>query len=120
MSASSRAIQLTEKAARAAAAVKAEDILAIDVSRQLPFADVFVIASGSNERQVLAIAERIEEDLGKGGDRALRKEGARQGRWVLLDFNEIIVHVFHQEERAYYNLERLWKDGPVVPLPKDL
>ncbi|MBN2176836.1 MAG: ribosome silencing factor [Demequinaceae bacterium] len=120
MSASIGAIRLTEKAARAAAAVKADDIVAIDVSRQIPFADVFLLASGSNERQVLAIAERIEEELGRGGDRAVRKEGARAGRWVLLDFNEIIVHVFHQEERAYYSLERLWKDGAVVPLPADL
>lgn len=120
MSASARAIELTEKAARAAAAVKADDLLAIDVSRHLPFADVFLLASGSNERQVLAIAERIEEVLSKGGDRVIRKEGRRLGRWVLLDFNEIIVHVFHQEERAYYALERLWKDGPVVPLPADL
>jgi ribosome-associated protein len=120
LSASSRAIHLAEKAARAAAAVKAEDMVAIDVSRQIPFADVFLLASGSNERQVLAIAERVEEELGKGGARALRKEGAREGRWVLLDFNDIIVHVFHQEERAYYALERLWKDGPVVPLPEGL
>ncbi len=120
MSASARAIELTEKAARAAAAVKAEDLLAIDVSRHLPFADVFLLASGSSERQVLAIAERVEEVLGGDGDLTIRKEGTRQGRWVLLDFNEIIVHVFHQEERAYYSLERLWKDGPVVPLPADL
>lgn len=120
MSASRRAIALTEKAARAAAAVKAENILAIDVSRHLPFADAFLLASGSSERQVLAIAERVEEELRKGGDKALRKEGARQGRWVLLDFNEIIVHVLHQEERAHYDLERLWKDGPVIPLPPDL
>ena len=120
MSASSRAIELTVKAARAAAAVKADDILAIDVSRHLPFADVFLLASGTSERQVLAIAERIEEDLSRDGDRALRKEGAKEGRWVLLDFNDVMVHVFHQEERAYYALERLWKDGPVVPLPADL
>lgn len=120
MSASTRAVELTQKAARAAAAVKADDIVALDVSRHLPFADVFLLVSGSNERQVLAIAERVERDLGKEGDRVIRKEGARQGRWVLLDFNEIIVHVFHREERAYYALERLWKDGPVVPLPADL
>ena len=120
MSASPRAIALTEKAARAAAAVKGENIIALDISRHLPFADVFVIASGSSERQVLAIAERVEAELGRGGDKALRKEGARGGRWVLLDFNDVIVHVLHQEERAYYDLERLWKDCPVVPVPADL
>ncbi len=120
MSASAQAIALTHKAVRAAAAVKAEDLLAIDVSRHLPFADVFVLASGSSERQVLAIAERVEEELSKAGDRVVRKEGTRQGRWVLLDFNEIIVHVLHQDERAFYALERLWKDGPIVPLPADL
>jgi ribosome-associated protein len=124
LSASARAVALTERAARAASAVKARDIVALDVSRHLPFADVFVIASGSSERQVLAIAERVEEELAKGGKRsgarALRKEGAREGRWVLLDFNDIIVHVLHDDEREYYALERLWKDCPVVPLPEDL
>ena len=120
MSASARAIALTEKAARAAAAIKAEDLFAIDVSRHLPFADTFLLASGTNERQVVAIAEKVVEELAKDGARAVRKEGTRQGRWVLLDFNEIIVHVMHREERAYYDLERLWKDCPAVPLPLDL
>ncbi len=120
MSASARAVGLTQEAARAAAAVKASNLVALDVSRQFPFADVFFLASGSSERQVLAIAERVEGELGKGGARAVRKEGVREGRWVLLDFNDLLVHVFHQEERAYYDLERLWKDCPVVPLPADL
>lgn len=120
LSASARALALTEQSAHAAAAVKARDIVALDVSRHLPFADVFVIASGSNERQVVAIAERVEEELGKGGAKAVRKEGAREGRWVLLDFADVIVHVLHDDERAYYNLERLWKDCPVVPLPAEL
>jgi ribosome-associated protein len=120
LSASVRSLALAEQSARAAADVKARDIIALDVSRLLPFADVFVIASGSSERQVSAIAERIEEELGKGGAKAVRKEGAREGRWVLLDFNDVIVHVLHDDERAYYHLERLWKDCPVVPLPADL
>jgi len=120
LSACERAVALTQAAARAAAAVKADNLIALDVSRQLPFADVFLLASGSNERQVMAIAERVEEELSKDGAKALRKEGVRAGRWVLLDFNDVIVHVMHQEERAYYDLERLWKDCPVVPLPSNL
>jgi ribosome-associated protein len=120
LSASARAVALTQDAARAASAVKASNILALDVSRYLPFADVFLLASGSNERQVIAIAERVETELAPHGAKAIRKEGTRLGRWVLLDFNDVIVHVLHQEERAYYDLERLWKDCPVVPLPTDL
>jgi ribosome-associated protein len=120
LSASARAVALTQDAARAAAAVKASNVLALDVSRHLPFADVFLLASGSNERQVIAIAERVEVELGKIGAKSVRKEGTRSGRWVLLDFNDLIVHVLHHEERAYYDLERLWKDCPVVPLPADL
>lgn len=120
MNASPRALALTHLAAKAASDVKAENIVALDVSRQIPFADVFLIASGSNDRQVLAIAERIEETLAPEGAKAVRKEGTREGRWVLLDFNDVVVHVLHQEERAYYSLERLWKDCPVVPLAADL
>jgi len=119
VSASERAVELAELSARAAHAVKAENVLALDVSAFLPFADVFVIASGSSERQVGAIAERVEEELSKVGIDAARREGVRQARWVLLDFNDVIVHVMHQEDRAYYDLERLWKDCPVVPLPED-
>ena len=119
MSASTRAISLTQGAARAAADVKAEQIVALDVSALLPLADVFLIASGTNERQVSAIAERIEDALAADGAKALRREGTREGRWVLLDFNDLIVHVMHQEDRAYYDLERLWRDCPVIPLPAE-
>jgi ribosome-associated protein len=120
LSACERAVALTQDAARAAAAVKASDLVALDVSRQLPFADAFLLVSGSSERQVSAIAAKVEDELSKNGAKAWRKEGAREGRWVLLDFNDIIVHVLHQEERAYYELERLWKDCPVIALPSDL
>ncbi len=116
MSASSRALELSHAAAEAAADVKAEDIVALDVTGHLALSDVFVIASGANERQVTAIAERIEEMLAPMGAHAVRREGVRAGRWALLDFNEIIVHVMHQDERAYYELERLWKDCPVIPV----
>ena len=117
MTASERAIALTLGAALAAEDKKAENIVALDVSDKLPLADTFLIASGANERQVAAIADAIEEALDKDGAKALRREGVREGRWALLDFNDVIVHVMHQEDRAYYELERLWKDCPVVPLP---
>lgn len=116
MTATERVIELTTLAALAADAKKAEDVIALDVSSKLPFADVFLIASGSNERHVASIAEGIEEALHAQGVEAVRREGVREGRWALLDFNDVIVHVMHDEDRAYYELERLWKDCPVVPL----
>jgi ribosome-associated protein len=118
--ASKRALALAHEAARAAHAVKAIDVVALDVTSHFPLADVFVIASGTSERQVVAIAERVEEELGKAGARAARREGVRRGRWALLDFNDLIVHVMHEDDRAYYDLERLWKDCAVVPLPDDV
>ncbi len=117
MTATHRAVELTHAAAQAASDKKAEDIMALDVSAQTPIADVFLLATGSNERQVSAIAEGIEEALLATGAKAVRREGMREGRWALMDFNDIIVHVMHQEDRAYYSLERLWKDCPVVALP---
>ena len=120
MTASERAVALTLAAARAASDKKAERVIALDVSAHMPLADIFLIASGSNERQVVAIAEGIEEALADSGAKALRREGVREGRWALLDFNDVIVHVMHDEDRAYYDLERLWKDCPVVKLPEDV
>ncbi|MFP5360163.1 MAG: ribosome silencing factor [Actinomycetes bacterium] len=116
MTATDRALELVRAAAKAADGKKAEGIVALDVSAHLPLADAFVIASASNERQVAAIAEGIEDALREIGSDALRREGVREGRWALLDFNDIIVHVMHDEERAYYELERLWKDCPVIEL----
>ena len=117
MAASERALALTKTAALAAEDIKAENIVALDVSSHMPLADVFLIVSGTNERQVVAIVDEIEEKLQADGAKALRREGIRGGRWAILDFNDLIVHVMHQEDRAYYELERLWKDCPVVPLP---
>ena len=116
MSASPEALELIEAAAKAAEDVKADNLVAFDVSERLPLADVFFLASGNSERQVTAIAERIDEDLSKAGHPAVRREGVREGRWALLDFNNIIVHVMHHEDRVYYELERLWKDCPAVKL----
>ena len=119
MRASARAVALAHATARAAHAIKALDVVALDVTAQFPLADIFVIASGSSERHVVAIAERIEEELAKVGATAVRREGVRQGRWALLDFSDVIVHVMHEDDRAYYDLERLWRDCAVVPLPED-
>jgi ribosome-associated protein len=120
VSASERALALTQAAARAASDKKAENPVALDVSERMPLSDVFLIVSGNNERHVISIAEGIEEALGSHGDKAVRREGMRDGRWALMDFNDVLVHVMHDEDRVYYDLERLWKDCPVVGLPEDL
>lgn len=120
MTASDHSIELALAAARAAAGVKAEEIIALDVSAQLVLTDVFVVASGTNERQVGAIVDAVEEALHKLGVKPLRREGKSEGRWVLLDFNDIVVHVQHAEDREFYALERLWKDCPVIELPSDV
>ncbi len=115
MPASDTALECTRIAALAADDVKATDIVAFDVTGVFPLADAFVVATGASERQVTAIAERVEEHLREHGRTAVRREGVREGRWALLDFNEIIVHVMHAEERDYYDLERLWKDCDDIP-----
>lgn len=120
MPATQRALDLAVVAARAAGDLKAEEIIALDVSEQLVLTDVFLIASASNERQVTAIADSIEEAMHKAGSKLVRREGRTEARWILLDFGEVIAHVQHAEDRVYYSLERLWKDCPVVELPADL
>ena len=110
--------ELALVAANAAADKKASDVIVLDVSEQLVITDCFVIASAPNERQVGAIVDGVEEKMREAGTKPVRREGAREGRWVLLDFIDIIVHVQHSEERVYYSLERIWKDCPVVELPE--
>jgi ribosome-associated protein len=112
--ATSEARELAKAAAHAAADKKASDVIVLDVSDQLVITDAFVIASAHNERQVGAIVDNIEEQLRLGGHKPVRREGAREGRWVLLDYVDVVVHVQHQEERSFYGLERLWKDCPVI------
>ena len=116
MTASVRAIELTRIAAAAAGGKLAEQIVAFDVSEQLFITDVFLICSANNSPQVRAIQDAIEEEMLGIGAKPVRREGAREGRWVLLDFFDIVVHIQHQEERAFYALERLWSDCPVVDL----
>ncbi|MFC7405571.1 ribosome silencing factor [Georgenia alba] len=107
-------------AARAAADKKAREIIALDVSERLVLTDVFLVASGDNERQVKAIVDGIDEALHREGAKASRREGLDEARWVLVDYGDVVVHVQHQEDREYYALERLWKDCPVIELPADL
>ncbi len=116
MPATTRAIELARAAADAASDKLAEDVVALDVTGQLALTDIFVIASAPNERQVGAIVDAIAERLLHSSAKTLRREGVREGRWVLLDFGDIIVHVMHAEDRAFYELERLWKDCPAVAL----
>lgn len=116
MTASKEAIAITQLAAQAAADKVAENILALDVSNHMPLTDIFLIASGRNERQVMAISDSIEEKLLENGFKLLRREGKTTGRWILLDFGYVICHVMHEQERMYYSLERIWSDCPVVPL----
>ena len=115
MSASEHARALALAAANAAAGKKAHNITLLDVSDQLVITDCFVIASAPNERQVQAIVDAVEEGMAAAGSKPVRREGAREGRWVLLDFVDVVVHVQHVEERSFYGLERLWKDCPVIP-----
>lgn len=115
MAATEFASELARTAAQAAADKLATDIVLIDVSDRLAITDVFVVATGNNERQVEAIVDEVEEKLRLAGSKPIRREGQRDGRWVLLDYGDIVVHVQHSEERIFYSLERLWKDCPFIP-----
>ena len=118
MTATDHAIELVQVAAAAAADKLAQQVIAFDVSEQLAITDAFVLASATNERQVKAIVDEVEEKLREVGAKPLRREGERDGRWVLIDYGEIVVHVQHEEERAFYALERLWRDCPLIELPE--
>lgn len=117
MTATPRALDLARAAGVAAQDKLAKDVLGLDVSDQLALTDVFVLASAPNERQVGAVVDAVEERLHELGAKPIRREGHREGRWVLLDFGDIVVHVMHSEDREFYDLERLWKDCPVVFAP---
>ncbi|WP_228002289.1 ribosome silencing factor [Nocardia australiensis] len=116
MSASVEAIEVAVVAARAADEKLATDVVVLDVSEQLVITDCFVIASAPNERQVNAIVDNIEDKLREAGHKPVRREGTREGRWALLDYVDVVVHIQHNDERNFYALERLWKDCPVVPV----
>ncbi|MEI2765908.1 MAG: ribosome silencing factor [Dermatophilaceae bacterium] len=116
MPAPDSALVVAKVAAQAAADKIAQDVVAIDVSAQLALTDVFVIASASNERQVGAIVDEVERRLHEIGVPVLRREGQRDGRWVLIDVGDVVVHVQHEQERAFYQLDRLWRDCPTMDL----
>ncbi len=116
MTATDNGREMARIAAIAADAKGGDDIVALDVSEPLPLVDIFLLVTGRNERNVAAIADEVEEKLLEAGHKRLRREGRQESRWVLLDFGDLVVHVFHEEERVYYGLERLWKDCPVVPI----
>ncbi|PJM73142.1 ribosome silencing factor [Bifidobacterium primatium] len=117
MPAAADSIESVRIAAQAADSVKATDIVAIDVSDTVGITDAFVIASGSSDRQVVAIAEEIEKQLHivRGID-ARSREGFEQGEWILLDFGDFVVHVMLEDKREFYDIERLWKDCPTIDL----
>lgn len=119
MSASDESIGLARLAAQAASDKLATDIVAIDVSQYLVITDMFLLCTAANDRQVRAVVDAVEERLAAVGAKPLRREGEKEGRWVLLDFGDIVVHVQMAEERVHYALERLWKDCPAVDLELD-
>jgi ribosome-associated protein len=107
-------LRLAIASARAADAKQARDVVVLEVKDLLVITDYFVIASGATDRQVRAIAEAVEDELRSSGVRPVRREGERELRWVLLDFVDVVVHVFLQEDRDFYELERLWADAPRI------
>ena len=115
MTATESAVAMAKVAAQAAADKLAKDVLLVDVSDRLAITDIFVIVTGANERQVAAIVDEVENKMRLAGVKPVRREGERDGRWVLLDFLDVVVHVQHSEERVFYALDRLWKDCPTIP-----
>jgi ribosome-associated protein len=120
VTATDHALQLATTAAQAASDKLGENILAFDVSDQLVITDVFVLCSAKNDRQVKSIVDEVEDRLRELGAKPIRREGERDGRWVLIDYGDVVVHVQHEEERQFYALERLWRDCPLVPLPESV
>lgn len=117
MTAFPESVEIIRTAALAADEKKAENIVAFDVSDSLAITDAFMVASAPNERQVSAVVDAIEDKLiVEHKVKPLRREGRGEGRWVLLDFGDIVIHVLHDEDRAFYALERLWGDSPKISL----
>ena len=107
-------------ALRASSDKKALDIVVLDLREVATFTDYFMITSGTNQRQVQAIADEVVEQLKKEGTRAARVEGYKTAEWILVDYGDFVVHVFEEKARRFYDLERLWRDAARVPLPTDL
>ncbi|MDA8334520.1 MAG: ribosome silencing factor [Peptococcaceae bacterium] len=109
-------LTLVQAVVDAAGEKKADDVVVLDIGKVSVICDFFVIATGRSTTQVKAVADHIEERLLKAGARLSGREGYREGRWILLDFYDVVVHVFLQAEREFYNLERVWQDARVVSL----
>ncbi len=120
MTASNRAVQSAIIAANAAREKLGLDVVAFDVSDQLGIAEVFLVVGANNERQAKSIADEIERQLTAIHEKPARVEGLREGRWVLLDYFDLVVHVQQDDERHYYDLERLWRDSPRIDLPIEI
>ncbi|MGV0633043.1 ribosome silencing factor [Mycolicibacillus trivialis] len=116
MTSATEALAMARVAAEAADDKLADDVVIIDVSSQLVITDYFVLASAANERQVGAIVDEVEEKMRHAGHKPARREGTREGRWVLLDYVDVVVHIQHRDEREFYALDRLWRDCPTVPV----
>jgi len=106
--------QLAKAAVDVASDKKASDIMLLDIREVTTIADYFVICRGNNPRQIQAIADAVDEELGKQGANVLHREGVAETGWVLLDFGDVIVHIFGAKEREYYRLERLWNEAKTV------
>jgi len=119
VTATPQGLDMLAVAAAAAQAKGGEELVALDVSEPLPLVDVFLVVSGRSERNVAAIADEIEDKMLEAGYKRLRREGRQEARWILLDFGDLVAHVFHEQEREFYGLERLWKDCPVLPIAEE-
>ena len=109
-------LEMVRLACKAMDEKKAIDIKVIDIHEVSVIADYFVIASGSNQNQVQAMVDNVQEELFKAGYEMKQMEGYREGNWILLDFGDIIIHIFDKENRLFYDLERIWKDGKEVSI----
>ncbi len=106
--------ELVKAAVAAIEEKKGEEIKVIDISGVSVIADYFILASGNNQRQTQAIADELEERLGRQGVIMKQKEGYSAGNWILLDYQDVVIHIFNSEDRRFYNLERIWTDGKII------
>ena len=115
-----KSLLLAKTAVDALADKKGEDIRVIDISQVSVIADYFIIAGGSNHSQIQALCDNVEEQLGKAGCPVRQIEGYDSANWILIDFGDVIVHIFDKEKRLLYDLERIWRDGQPVDVEKEL